>query len=112
MQNRIKAMNPPTLSFEHFEQNLPFAIALGVADEWKGKFDIPELKDENVSGHMPYLAGIATANIGNLGNDLSRTISSASTPPASTGSSSSSGGFSSGGGFSGGGGGGGGGGGW
>lgn len=112
-QNRIKAMNPPTLNFEHFEENLAYAIALGVAKEWTGKFDIPELK-EDVNGQyhsrMPYLMGMSMASIGNVGNEISHTISSASTPPSSSGS--SGGGFSGGGGYSGGGGGGGGGGGW
>ncbi|MDH4472087.1 MAG: DUF2207 domain-containing protein [Fluviicola sp.] len=105
-RERIRLTNPPTMNFEHFEKNLPYAIALGVASEWKGQFDQAELETHMSGGHYWYtgalLMGMHSFDFG----DLSSTISSASTPP------SSSSGGSGGGGFSGGGGGGGGGGGW
>jgi uncharacterized membrane protein YgcG len=105
-RERIRLTNPPTMNFEHFEKNLPYAIALGVSSEWRGQFDQAELENHMSGGHYWYtgamLMGMHSFDFG----DLSSTISSASTPP------SSSSGGSGGGGFSGGGGGGGGGGGW
>lgn len=105
---RIEANNPPTMDFDYFENNLAYAIALGVADEWKDQFDVKTI-DEGFSHRMPYLAGISMVSLSSFSSDFSSTISAASTPPSS---SSSSSGFSSGSGFSGGGFGGGGGGGW
>lgn len=105
--NRIKALNPPTLNFEHFEENLAFAIALGVANEWTNKFKVLNDISDFKAYHVPYLTGISLASTGSISSSLSQTISSASTPPSSSGSFSGGGG-----GFSGGGGGGGGGGGW
>jgi uncharacterized membrane protein YgcG len=101
---RIKAINPPTMDFEYFEKNLAYAIALGVAEEWKGQFDV-QIIEQGSANHMPYLTGMSLGHIAAFSSQMSSTISSASTPP---GSSSGSGG----GGSSGGGGGGGGGGGW
>ncbi|MCH2228818.1 MAG: DUF2207 domain-containing protein [Crocinitomicaceae bacterium] len=103
-KERIKVMNPPTMNFTHFEENLAYAIALGVAEEWAGQFDPLDLKEFR-GGNMPYYYGMSTLNFNDFSQDLSSTISSASTPPGSNSG-------SSGGGFSGGGGGGGGGGGW
>lgn len=109
-QDRIKTMNPPTMDFSHYEENLAYAVALGLADEWGGKFDAEVM--ENMDRNMPYISGFMFTPMifSNMGHEMSSTISSASTPPASSGSSS---GFSGGGGgFGGGGFGGGGGGGW
>ena len=101
---RIKAINPPTMDFEYFEKNLAYAIALGVAEEWKDQFDV-QVIERGSTTHTSYLTGMSLGHIAAFSSQMSSTISSASTPP---GSSSGSGG----GGFSGGGGGGGGGGGW
>lgn len=101
---RIKAMNPPDMSFEHFEENLPYAMALGIAKEWQGKFD-PVMIKESMDSHMPYFHGITAAHFATFTSNLSSTISSATTPPSSSGSSSGGGGFSGGGGGGGGGGG-------
>lgn len=107
---RIKANNPPSMDFDYFEKNLPYAIALGVADEWKNQFNVQEI-EQHYQTRMPYMTGIAFAALGGgFSKDFSSRVSAASTPPSS--SSGGSGGFSSGGGFSGGGFGGGGGGGW
>lgn len=102
---QIKALNPPTMDFTYFEKNLPYAMALGVADEWKNQFDVTVIK-EGYTNHSPYLLGVTAASMTHFSDNISSTISSASTPPGSGG------GGSGGGGFSGGGGGGGGGGGW
>lgn len=112
-QERIKALNPPTMDFHHFEENLAYAIALDLANEWGGKFD-PEIT-EHLDTYMPYMYGMSLHHfsyMSSIGKEISSTISSASTPPSTSGSGGGySGGFS-GGGFSGGGFGGGGGGGW
>lgn len=105
-RERIRLMNPPDMNFEHFEQNLPYAIALDVSKEWSGQFDPKELQQGTSMGGYWYTGAMLMGMHSFDFSDLSSTISSAATPP----SSSSSG--SGGGGFSGGGGGGGGGGGW
>lgn len=103
-RERIRLNNPPTMDFAHFEANLAYAIALGVAAEWAGQFDPKEI-EQFTSGYMPYYHGMAIGSLASFSDNLNSTISSASVPP-------SSGSGSGGGGFSGGGGGGGGGGGW
>jgi len=113
-KDRLNMMNEPELTSERFEKYLPFAIALGVENEWGERFENAlrrSLKD--VTGYNPsWYAGPAGAAkfsplgfTSGVGQSFSSAISSASTAP---GSSSGSGG----GGSSGGGGGGGGGGGW
>lgn len=103
-KERIRMTNPPTMNFHHFEENLAYAIALGVAEEWAGQFDPVEI-EEFRSGHMPYYHGLVIASFADFSSNLSSTISSAAVPPASSGSSSGGGGFSGGGGGGGGGGG-------
>jgi len=103
-KERIRLNNPPTLNFAHFEENLAYAIALGVADDWAGQFD-PKIIKEFTSGHMPYYHGLAIGSLASFSESLNTTISSAATPPSSSGSSSGGGGFSGGGGGGGGGGG-------
>ncbi len=102
--NRIKAINPPDLSFDHFEENLPYAMALGLAKQWQGKFD-PVMIEEKMHTHMGYFHGISVAHFTSFSSSLSSAISSAATPPSASGSSSGGGGFSGGGGGGGGGGG-------
>lgn len=106
-KERIRLMNPPSMNFEHFEKNLPYAIALGVSEEWSKQFDPKELESHMHSSHYWYTGAMLMGFHSNAFDfsGLSSTISSAATPPSK-----SSG--SGGGGFSGGGGGGGGGGGW
>jgi uncharacterized protein (TIGR04222 family) len=112
-RDRLEQMRSPQLTPEVFEAFLPYAYALGVENSWCKRFEneIPEEIREQ-SGWQPswYRGDVRGINsISHIGNQFSRSfssaISSASSPP---GSSSGSGG----GGFSGGGGGGGGGGGW
>lgn len=109
----LNLRNPPDLTPALFERYLPFAIALGVEQEWAEQFaDVfARLATEQGVAYRPhwYHGNFDSHRLGNFSSDVGRgfasAISSASTPPGS-----SSGG--GGGGSSGGGGGGGGGGGW
>jgi len=107
-EDRIKVLinESPTYVFDV----LPYAIVLGVSDEWSKKFEA--ITTEAPGWYTPY--GMRTFSAVALANSMTSTTRSmssvASSRPSSSGS--SSGGFSSGGGFSGGGGGGGGGGSW
>ncbi len=98
---------------EVFETYLPYAISLGVENQWGKAFDKAMLKaGTDPGGYHPvwyvgrgYHGGFSSGNFASsFGGAFAGAISSAATPPASSGS--------GGGGFSGGGGGGGGGGGW
>ena len=112
-KERLNLLNPPDRTPELFEKFLPYAIALGVENEWGDQFAsvFSKLDQEGVQYHPSWYHGHHMSRFGvadftsSLGSSLSSSISSAASPP---GSSSVSGG----GGFSGGGGGGGGGGGW
>ncbi len=116
-QHRLDVMHPPEMSSELFEKYLPFAIALGVENQWSDRFarhlslsgTEPSSYDYSPGWYSDSHFSISSMSSGfsDLSSDMSTTISSASVAPSS-----SDGGFSSGGGFSGGGGGGGGGGGW
>lgn len=107
---------PPQLTPQLFERQLPFAIALGVEAAWAARFEraLNSLAPEQRAAYHPlwYAGHFNAAHINDftrdVGRNLNSAIASASTPPG--GSSGRSGGFG-GGGFSGGGGGGGGGGG-
>lgn len=103
-KERIRLTNAPDMKFAHFEENLPFAMALGVAEEWAGQFDPVEVANFK-AGLTPYFSGMAIGSLSSFSSNINNTISSASTPPASSGSSSGGGGFSGGGGGGGGGGG-------
>lgn len=113
-EDRLKIVNPPDFSFEHFEAMLPYAIALDCADEWEHQFEVanPEVARQQAPFmwyHGNHVGGFKDFDF----SDINDTISSASIPPTkSSGGGSSGGGWSGGGGFSGGGFGGGGGGGW
>ncbi|WP_120498313.1 DUF2207 domain-containing protein [Kiloniella sp. EL199] len=111
---RLEAIGPEPDFNEHvFEQHLPFAMALGVEDQWSERLQnyltvmnqVPMdykprwYRGDSFSRSSSSIASGLTSGIGH-------TISSASSPPSSSSSSSSSGGGSSGGGGGGGGGGG------
>lgn len=112
-QKQLDALHEPELTVERFESLLPYAIALGVENQWGKKFENALTKSlQETQSYSPswYVGAGAMAFSpqqfsSSMGKSFSSAISSASTPP---GSSSGSGG----GGSSGGGGGGGGGGGW
>ncbi|XOU94944.1 MAG: DUF2207 domain-containing protein [Candidatus Kerfeldbacteria bacterium] len=107
---RLKFHNSPTKSPKSFEENLPYAMVLGVEKEWAGQFDDIYLTPPdwyegnagNVFGAL-YLANSLSSMTSNVNSAM------VSRPNSSGGGTS---GFSSGGGFSGGGFGGGGGGSW
>jgi hypothetical protein len=115
-QDRMNLLNPPQRTPELFEQFLPYALALGVEQQWAEQFSdvlAGATGDGTASGRHYSPRWYSGTSFGDsfadcaaaLGSGFSGAISSASTAP---GSSSGSGG----GGSSGGGGGGGGGGGW
>jgi uncharacterized membrane protein YgcG len=112
-KDELNLRNPPALTPELFERYLPFALALGVDQQWSERF-AAVMADLRAPGATPYHpvwysgawnARDFSAATTDLTSGLGTAISSSVTAPGS-----SSG--SSGGGFSGGGGGGGGGGGW
>ncbi len=121
-KHRMNLINPPDRTPEHFEKMLPYAIALGVANQWGDQFegilDAAQTGPQQAQGYHPvWYSGTAnwsdlgsTKFASNLSSSFSKALVSSSVPPGS--SSSGGGGFSGGGGSSGGGGGGGGGGGW
>jgi uncharacterized membrane protein YgcG len=113
-KDRLNIMHPPEKTPELFEKYLPYALALGVEQEWAEQFsdvlsqvhDGEQYRPRWYHGRGWYAGNYASFTSG-LASGMTSTIASASTAPGSSGG----GGFS-GGGSSGGGGGGGGGGGW
>jgi uncharacterized membrane protein YgcG len=119
-EDRLELLNPPKKTPELFERFLPYAIALHVENSWANLFTVV-LAAAGVGAAVSswydgreFSAERASSFTERVSDNLSRTISSASTPPGSSGGSDGGGssGGSSGGGSSGGGGGGGGGSGW
>lgn len=112
-KDELNLRNPPEKTPQLFESLLPFALALGVDQQWSERFakTLAAVRDPNGNGYRPswYYGTWNSSRLAKTTSDLSSglnsAISSSVTPPGS-----SSGG--GGGGFSGGGGGGGGGGGW
>ena len=118
-KDRMNMLNPPERTPELFERHLPYALALGVEQQWtEGFADVmakasqdPNARDGKYRPRW-YSGSDFDGNLGSMSSSLSGSLSSAiSSASTAPGSSSGSGG-SSGGGSSGGGGGGGGGGGW
>ncbi|WP_419902981.1 DUF2207 domain-containing protein [Kiloniella sp.] len=119
--DRLKTIGKePEFTEKLFEQHLPYAMALGVEDQWLDRLnghliamnkEPSQYEPDWYSGNYDsYGSGYGNSNfVSGLRRGISHTVSAASTPPSS---SSSGSGFSGGGGSSGGGGGGGGGGGW
>jgi uncharacterized membrane protein YgcG len=117
-EDRLNALNPPEKTPELFERFLPYAIALDAQNAWAKRFAgvLAAAAAAGTAVATWYDGDRSSANdpvafADHLGEDLSRTIASASSSPASSGGGGSDSG-SSGGGSSGGGGGGGGGSGW
>ena len=112
-KDEMNLRNPPEKTPALFEEYLPFALALGVQQQWSERFAtiFANLRGpDDTAYHPAWYSGPwnslhLSSNTASLTTDLNTAISSSVTPPGS-----SSGG--GGGGFSGGGGGGGGGGGW
>jgi len=114
-KDRLNTLARPDKSLKTFERFLPYALALGIANQWADYFsDVIQTADSSSGDntwHPAWYSGTSWDSAGslqfisNMGNSLGSAVSSSSSPPGS-----SSGGGS--GGSSGGGGGGGGGGGW
>jgi uncharacterized protein (TIGR04222 family) len=112
-KDELNLRNPPDKTPQLFEAYLPFALALGVEQEWAERFEsvFARMQGQDHAGYNPswYSGSWSNVDMGgtakSLSSGLGGAISSSMSPP---GSSSGSGG----GGSSGGGGGGGGGGGW
>ena len=100
-QQDLALAHPPEKTPELFERFLPYAIALGVENEWGEQFVgvFRSLGKSGAQGYHPgwYHGSTPVNNIAQfsqgLGKELSSAVSSASTPP---GSSSGGGGFSGG----------------
>jgi len=112
-KDEMNLRNPPDKTPQLFEKYLPFALAMGVEQQWAERFAavFASLRGPDNTGYRPAWYNGSwdsldlRSNTANISSGLGAAISSSVTPPGS-----SSG--SAGGGFSGGGGGGGGGGGW
>ncbi len=115
-KDRMNMREAPTMSPQHFEKLLPYAVALGVEKPWTRTFETwlaTAAAGAAAAAYQPaWYHGDSSGGfgdrIGGFSSSMASTIASTIPPPPK----SSSSGFSSGGGFSGGGGGGGGGGGW
>ncbi|MCB0320745.1 MAG: DUF2207 domain-containing protein [Bdellovibrionales bacterium] len=114
-RDRYKGLAPDQITAELYERHLPFAVALGVEQQWTKRFeaDLAQRGESPDSYHPRWHSGSRSWNESSmfsrsLSDSFSSAIASSSTPPGSSSGSSSGGG----GGSSGGGGGGGGGGGW
>ncbi len=112
-KDELNLRNPPEKTPQLFEAYLPFALALGVDQQWSERFAslLSSIRQPDGSGYHPtwyngsWNSNSLTASTSQLSGALNSAVTSSVNPPGS-----SSGG--GGGGFSGGGGGGGGGGGW
>jgi uncharacterized membrane protein len=112
-KDELNLRNPPTKTPELFEMMLPYALALGVEQQWSERFAdvLAAIRGPDGEGYSPswYNGRWNTSNLSRTTKGLSSGLSSAVSSSVSPPGSSSGGG---GGGSSGGGGGGGGGGGW
>ncbi|MCB0664310.1 MAG: DUF2207 domain-containing protein [Saprospiraceae bacterium] len=99
-KERLRLLNPPEMTPEHFETVLPYAFALGVEHQWTEKF-------QNIleqANYRPQWHNSATPLYfsNHFGHDFSQSVSGAATKPSDSGSGSGGGGFSGGGGGGGG----------
>lgn len=112
-KDEMNLRNPPQKTPQLFEAYLPYALALGVEQDWAEKFAavLAAIRNPDGSAYSPswYHGSWNTANLSSTTNSMTSGLSSAVKSSVNAPGSSSGGG---GGGFSGGGGGGGGGGGW
>ncbi len=110
-KDRLAFHHPPERTPEHFEKLLPYAIALGVEDEWAKQFSdvFARLTEEKRTYHPNWYHGdrFQPGSMGGLGRGLGSSLAAASVSPSSSGgrTGGSFGGGSSGGGGGGGGGG-------
>ena len=114
-KDRLAFHNPPERTPDHFEKLLPYAVALGVEDEWAKQFSavFDRITAETKQNYHPvWYRGdrFGSGNMGGFGRSFGGSLAAASVNPSSSSGGRTGGSF--GGGFSGGGGGGGGGRGW
>lgn len=98
--DRLRLLNPPDMTPEHFEKMLPYAFALGVEHEWTDKFktilDKMQYRPQWTNSPNPvYFSD-------HFGRNFAQSVSGAATKPSKSGSGSGGGGFSGGGGGGGG----------
>lgn len=99
-KDRLRLLNPPDMTPEHFEEMLPFAFALGVEHKWTEKF-------KDILDRMQYQPRWSNTHSmiyfsNHFGRDFNQSFAGAATPPSKSGSGSGGGGFSGGGGGGGG----------
>lgn len=105
-KDRLAFSDAPDKNPKQFNALLPYAIALGVEQQWAKQFASMDISSEAGWYHDPYNSHLTAAVLAqDLSGNFSTAVSTSFSPPSSSGG-------SSGGGFSGGGGGGGGGGSW
>mgnify|MGYP003805630473 CR=1 FL=1 len=99
-KDRLRLLNPPDMTPDHFEACLPYAFALGVEHSWSEKF---KTILEQANYHPQWNNSPNTIYFANhFGQDFSQSVASAATKPSDSGSGSGGGGFSGGGGGGGG----------
>jgi len=111
-QHRLDILHPPEKTPDLFEKLLPYAIALGVENQWSEQFS--GVLEKTAREQEPYQPGwysgrhssrINAANLGTtLGAGLASSVASSATAPSSSGGGGSGGGAGGGGGGGGGGG--------
>jgi uncharacterized membrane protein len=100
-KERLNFLNPPERTPELFEKFLPYAIALGVENEWGDQFTSVFSRLEEQGGqyhpswyHGHHISRFGVANFtSSLGSSLSSSISSAASPPGSSSASGGGGGW-------------------
>ena len=99
-KDRLRLLNPPDMTPDHFEACLPYAFALGVEHSWSEKF---KTILEQANYHPQWNNSPSTIYFADhFGQDFSQSVASAATKPSDSGSGSGGGGFSGGGGGGGG----------
>lgn len=105
---RLRFHNPPERTPAHFEQMLPYAVALGVETGWSRQFADVLARAGSPGGYRPdwfHAANFSDTDLSTLGITLANNYGAAASPPSASGSGSGGGGSSGGGGGGGGGGG-------
>ena len=105
-QHRLDILHPPDKTPELFEKLLPYAIALGVENEWSQQFaGILEQTTKEQDGYRPgwysgrNIGRLKAATLGStLGSGLASSVAASSTAPSSSGGAGGAGGGGGGGG--------------
>ena len=88
-EKRKRLLNAPSMNHEHYEDLLPYAIALGINTRWSEYYE-----DILTPQHYQpvWMAGTGMFNPSRFDNSFSKVIQTSSTPPGSAGSASAGGG--------------------